>query len=98
MPRDLLAQTLLAAAFLAMAIVPGANAQKDDIEAFRRGPPPATGPAQITLYSDTGLRGTSVTLTGSAATRTSARLHLAILTINHVIIIFGFNPSHDAIF
>ena len=75
MPRDILAQTLLAAAFLAMAIVPGANAQKDDIEAFRRGPPPATGPAQITLYSDTGLRGTSVTLTGSAAKLTGMKFN-----------------------
>lgn len=75
MPRDFLAQTLLAAAFLAMAIVPGANAQKDDIEAFRRGPPPATGPAQITLYSDTGLRGTSVTLTGSAAKLTGMKFN-----------------------
>lgn len=64
MARDFLAQTLLAAAFLVMAAAPGASAQKDDIEAFRRGPPPASGPAQITLYSDTGFRGTSVTLTG----------------------------------
>ena len=81
MPRDLLAQTLLAAAFLAMAIVPGANAQKDDIEAFRRGPPPATGPAQITLYSDTGLRGTSVTLTGSAAKLTGMKFNDKALNI-----------------
>ncbi|MBK8197915.1 MAG: beta/gamma crystallin family protein [Acidobacteria bacterium] len=63
MPRDFLAQTFLAAVFIAMAAAPGAEAQKDEIEAFRRGPPPATGPAEITLYSDTGLRGTSVTLT-----------------------------------
>lgn len=63
MTRDLLAQVLLAGAFLAIAAAPGAEAQKDDIEAFRRGPPPVSGPAEITLYSETGLRGTSVTLT-----------------------------------
>ncbi len=63
MPRDFLAPTFLAAAFLVMAAAPTADAQKEDIEAFRRGPPPVSGPASITLYSDTGLRGTSVTLT-----------------------------------
>ncbi|MBU4568368.1 MAG: beta/gamma crystallin family protein [Alphaproteobacteria bacterium] len=64
MPRDILAQSLLAAAFLVMAAAPGAQAQKDEVEAFRRGPPPANGPAEITLFADTGLRGASVTLTG----------------------------------
>lgn len=64
MPRQFLAQTLLAAAMFALAAAPAADAQKDEIEAFRRGPPPASGPAGITLYSETGLRGTSVTLTG----------------------------------
>jgi len=64
MPRDLVAQSFLAAAFLVIAAAPGASAQKEDIEAFRRGRPPVSGPAEITLYSDTGLRGASVTLTG----------------------------------
>lgn len=63
MSRDFFAQAFLAVAFVAMAAAPAAQAQKDDIEAFRRGPPPVSGPASITLYSDTGLRGTSVTLT-----------------------------------
>ncbi len=63
MPRDFLAQSLLAAALLLVAAAPGAQAQKDDAEAFRR-PPPVSGPPSITLYSDTGLRGTSVGLMG----------------------------------
>lgn len=68
MARDYLAQAFLAAAFVLMAAAPGASAQqKDDIEAFRRGPPPQSGPPEITFYSETGLRGTSVTLTSDQA-------------------------------
>ena len=63
MPRDLFSQSVLAVALLILAVVPGANAQKDDDEEGRRRPPPASGPPAIVLYSDTGLRGTSVELT-----------------------------------
>ncbi len=63
MPRDFLAQSLLAVALFLVAAAPGAQAQKDEAEAFRR-PPPVSGAPSITLYSDTGLRGTSVELTG----------------------------------
>jgi hypothetical protein len=75
MPRDFMAPTFLAAAFLVMAAAPAADAQKDDIEAFRRGPPPVSGPASITLYSDTGLRGTSVTLTSDQSKLSGVRFN-----------------------
>lgn len=75
MPRDLLAQTLLAAAFLVIAAAPGASAQKSDVEAHRRSPPPASGPAEITFYSGTGLRGTAVTLVGNEQSFASLRFN-----------------------
>ncbi|MFN3911442.1 beta/gamma crystallin-related protein [Hyphomonas sp.] len=75
MPRNLFAQTFLAAAFLVLAAAPGAGAQKDDTEDHRRRPPPASGPAEITFYSDTGLRGTAVTLAGSQQSFASLRFN-----------------------
>lgn len=59
-PR-LFAPSFLAAAFLMLAAVPAAMAQKDDADSARWRPP-ASGPARIVLYSDTNLRGTSVEL------------------------------------
>jgi len=65
MPRDFLAQTFLVVAFILMAAAPGAQAQKGDEESRRR-PQLPSGPPSIVLYSDTGLRGTSVELTADA--------------------------------
>ncbi len=62
MPRAVLAQSVLAAAFVFLAAAPGAQAQKDDVEEARRRPLPS-GPTAIVLYSDTNLRGASVELT-----------------------------------
>lgn len=75
MPRNLFAQTFLAAAFLVLAAAPGAGAQKDDTEDHRRRPPPASGPAEITFYSETGLRGTAVTLAGGQQSFASLRFN-----------------------
>lgn len=62
MPRALSASSLFAVVLALLVIVPGAQAQKDDLEAGRREPPPS-GPPSIILYSDTNLRGASVELT-----------------------------------
>jgi hypothetical protein len=62
MPRALSASSLFAAVLALLAIVPVAQAQKDDLEAGRREPLPS-GPPSIILYSDTNLRGASVELT-----------------------------------
>lgn len=75
MPRDLFSRSMLAVGLLIMAAVPGAQAQKDDQEEGRRRPPPAAGPAGIVLYSDTGLRGTSVELTGDMLNFNTIRLN-----------------------
>jgi Beta/Gamma crystallin len=64
MPRDVLAQTFLAAAFLLLAAAPGASAQTDSDEEHRRRPPASGGPVAVVLYSETGMRGTAVELTG----------------------------------
>ena len=68
MPRDFLAQTFLVAAFILMAAAPGAQAQEGHEESRRR-PQLPSGPPAIVLYSDTGLRGTSVELTADAPVR-----------------------------
>jgi hypothetical protein len=62
MSRDFPAQTFLVAALVLMAAASGAQAQKGDEEGRRR-PALPSGPPAIVLYSETGLRGTSVELT-----------------------------------
>ncbi len=62
MPRFALARTLIAASLLALAVSPAVQAQSEALEGGRKRPPPVSGPASLTLYSNTNLRGEAVQL------------------------------------